>query len=106
MQTSIILTCSSCHEKLNFFIKTIDNNVVLRVYKCESCKKSGICSVCGEGVVYKKGVCQDCYEYEQERLLTPRAADDCPRGGSHVYKWDGTLPTDEMIECEKCGHRR
>ena len=41
-----------------------------------------------------------------ERLLTPRAPDDCPRGGSHVYKWDGTLPTEEMIECEKCGHRR
>ena len=39
-------------------------------------------------------------------LLTPRAPDDCPRGGSHVYKWDGTLPTEEMIECEKCGHRR
>lgn len=43
---------------------------------------------------------------EYERLLTPRVPDDCPRGGSHVYKWDGTLPTEEMIECEKCGHRR
>ncbi len=43
---------------------------------------------------------------EQVRRLTPRAADDCPQGGSHVYKWDGTLPTEEMVECEKCGHRR
>ena len=40
------------------------------------------------------------------RGLTSRAADDCPQGGSHVYKWDGTLPTEEMVECEKCGHRR
>lgn len=43
---------------------------------------------------------------EIESGLTPRAADDCPQGGSHVYKWDGTLPTEEMVECEKCGHRR
>ena len=56
-------------------MKVIDSNVVLRVYKCENCKKSAICSVCGEGVVYKKGVCQDCYEYEEQRLLTPRAVD-------------------------------
>ncbi|GIK44024.1 MAG: hypothetical protein BroJett011_78570 [Chloroflexota bacterium] len=67
MQTSIILTCSSCHEKLNFYIKVIDSNVVLRVYKCENCNRTGICSVCGEGVVYKKGVCQDCYEYEAQK---------------------------------------
>ena len=73
MQASIILTCSSCHEKLNFYMKVIDSNVVLRVYKCENCKKSAICSVCGEGVVYKKGVCQDCYEYEAHSLLTPLA---------------------------------
>lgn len=44
-------------------------------------------------------------EWEASRP-TPRAADDCPQGGSHVYKWDGTLPTEEMVECEKCGHRR
>lgn len=43
---------------------------------------------------------------DHKRLLTQRAPDVCPRGGSHVYKWDGTLPTDEMIECEKCGQRR
>ena len=48
-------------------MKVIDSNVVLRVYKCENCKKTGICSVCGEGVVYKKGVCQDCYEYEAQK---------------------------------------
>lgn len=75
MQTSIILTCSSCHEKLNFYMKVIDSNVVLRVYKCENCKKTGICSICGEGVVYKNGVCQVCYEYEEQRLLTPLAVD-------------------------------
>ncbi len=43
---------------------------------------------------------------KRESGLTPRAADECPQGGSHVYKWDGTLPTEEMVECEKCGHRR
>lgn len=45
-------------------------------------------------------------QIEDKRHLTKRAADDCPQGGSHVYKWDGTLPTEEMVECEKCGHRR
>ncbi len=67
------------------------------------------CAKCGEYFTHPNHIhsrdclCKTC---EQKRLLTPRAADDCPRGGSHVYKWDGTLPTDEMVECEKCGHRR
>jgi len=67
------------------------------------------CAKCGEYFTHPNHIhsrdckCKTC---EQKRLLTTRAPDDCPQGGSHVYKWDGTLPTDEMIECEKCGHRR
>ena len=70
------------------------------------------CNVCDEvlvahwrvdtaGVFAHVDPCPKCKAAQQSR-----AADDCPRGGSHVYKWDGTLPTEEMIECEKCGHRR
>lgn len=103
MQTSIILTCSSCHEKLNFYMKVIDSNVVLRVYKCENCKKTGICSICGEGVVYKNGVCQVCYEYEEQRLLTPRAVD----GAYWLCIKCGQRNDDaEHFECVACGSPR
>ena len=67
------------------------------------------CARCGEYLTHSNHLhareCP-CLKCQQERLLTQRAPDACPRGGSHVYKWDGTLPTEEMIECEKCGHRR
>lgn len=59
-----------------------------------------------KGISEKDVVCEAVDVYNYSRRPTQRAADDCPQGGSHVYKWDGTLPTDEMIECEKCGHRR
>lgn len=67
------------------------------------------CANCGEYLTHENHLhgrdCQ-CKTCQQERLLTQRVPDVCPLGGSHVFKWDGTLPTDEMIECEKCGQRR
>lgn len=33
-------------------------------------------------------------------------ADKCRTGLPHVFKWDGTLNTPEMLECENCGIRR
>ena len=30
----------------------------------------------------------------------------CRTGLPHAFKWDGTLNTPEMLECENCGIRR
>ncbi len=67
------------------------------------------CAKCGEYFTHPNHLhgrdCQ-CKTCQQERLLTPLAPDKCRTGLPHVFKWDGTLDTPEMLECENCGIRR
>jgi len=47
-----------------------------------------------------------CRVEELESAQSRVQADKCCTGLPHVFKWDGTLNTPEMLECENCGIRR